>query len=147
MEGVDLRQYLIRIAVIQWLLSLFRANPDLCTNESLMQELAEWLWSDVCCLEGCDNPLLGYRSDAFFCCDVHRVQSPERKAYMLTYGRTPERKAYHKKYNKVRQQTPEVKAKEKARRQTPKRKAYMKAYMKAWYLRKKAAKLAALASQ
>ena len=85
MEGVEFRQYLIRITIINWLVSLFRTSPELCTYEGLMDELAEWLWSDICTLEGCDNLLLGYPATALFCCDAHRDRSrnktPGRKAY------------------------------------------------------------------
>jgi len=93
----DLRQYLIRIAVINWLLSLFKANPELCTYEGLMDELAAWLLSDTCALEGCDNPLIGYPWNALFCCEEHwsiAYWTPEQIEKRLASGRkegmTPE---------------------------------------------------------
>ena len=105
----DLRQYLIRIAVINWLLSLFKANPELCTYEGLMDELAAWLLSDTCAREGCDNPLIGYPSNAFYCSDYcrykARFEKPQRKAYNKIYSlairQLPESKAYQRDYQKA----------------------------------------------
>ena len=128
----DLRQYLIRIAVINWLLSLFKANPELCTYEGLMDELAAWLLSDVCALEGCDNPLIGYPSTAFYCCEEHRSkaynQIPEHKAMQRGYGLARRQTPEYKASEKARWQTPEYKANARARQQTPEYKAYKKAY-------------------
>jgi hypothetical protein len=145
MEGVDFRQYLIRIAIINWLLSLFRADPDLCTHESLMQELAEWLWSDVCALEGCDNPMLGYRSHAIYCSPACRKSSPEYKAHQSIYNKTPKRRARQRvndrKYKDANKEMLRVKSRDRRTRDKAKYQAMEEELIE---LR---AKLAALASQ
>ena len=141
MEGVEFRQHLIRIQIINWLVSLFIKSPELFTHRDMMDELAEWLWSDVCWLEGCDNLMMGYRSDAFYCCKAHfqkeYSKTPERIVYYKLLRQLPENKEYHKKYSR----TPEARANQKDHRQTPKVKAYQKAYQKAYYLRKKAERI------
>jgi len=146
-DGAAFRQYLIRIAVINWLLSLFKANPELCTYEGLMDELAEWLLSDTCALEGCDNPLIGYKITAFFCCHEHAKkawdEANKRKDYHKAYNQTPERKAW----NKARTQTPEYKEYKKdydrARYKTPEYRDYQRDY----YARKKAERLVAIEAE
>ncbi len=129
MEGVVYRQYLIRIQIINWIINLFRSSPELCTYEGLMDELNEWMLSDTCARDGCDNLLWGYKSNAFYCADRCRYyvrdRKPKKMAYRKKYENTPERKAYMMKYGKKRNQTPE-------------RKAYMKAYWKKYHARKKA---------
>ena len=99
--------------------------------EGLMDELAEWMWSDTCALEGCENSLLGYKSNAFYCCPAHTQKAWHEeneeywKAYQKEYQQTPEYKAYRespeykayqKAYDKARSQTPEYKARKKAYR-------------------------------
>ena len=132
MEGVALRQYMMRIAVINWLLSLFKANPELFTHRDLMDELAEWLWSDTCALEGCENLRLGMRADAFYCSHTCACRGwyKEHPDYWNEYG-TPERRAAKYQGKKKWRQTPAGKA---SRVKSSKR----------WYAKKKAAKLAAL---
>jgi len=105
LESVELRQYLIRIAIINWLVSLFIKSPELFTHRDMMDELAEWLWSDTCALEGCENPLLGYAYNARCCCEEHYEQLPETQAYRMAfhkaYRSTPKRKDYQKAYHRV----------------------------------------------
>ena len=144
MEGIAFRQYLIRIAVINWLLSLFKANPELCTYEGLMDELAAWLLSDTCALEGCDNPLLGYISSAFFCCNKHgaRAYYANMSDEDKEHRKALEKEHYEANKEKIiasvaawKKANPEkVKATEKTYRQnmTPEQKAYQKERLKAW---------------
>ena len=92
-----------------------------------MDELAAWLWSDTCALDGCENLLLGYPWNALYCCRAHRdkvrAQTPERKASEKARRQTPQYKATRKAHY----QTPEYKAANKARKQTPEYKAAIKA--------------------
>ena len=113
----DLRQYLIRIAVINWLLSLFKANPELCTYEGLMDELAAWFLSDTCALEGCENPLIGYKSDAFYCSDAcgkrawDEANLEHSRDYNKAHYHTPAGKAVRTRANNKYRQSVNGKAK------------------------------------
>ena len=129
MEGVEFRQYLIRIAIINWLVNLFRSNPELCTYEGLMDELAKWLWSDTCALEGCENLMLEYPSNAFYCSRAHATKAwfERHPIYSWEYKQSPEYKDAQKAYNK----TPERRAKRLAIQQTPEYKEYAKDYREA----------------
>ena len=77
----------------------FRRKDD-CTYEGLMDELAKWVRSDVCELEGCDNSMLEYNSHAFYCSPACRAK-----------GWRKENNDWTKEYDQARNQEPDRRAK------------------------------------
>ena len=72
------------------------------TYDDWLDEINEWFLSDVCALEGCDNPLLGYKWNAIYCCDACRWKARDQTPERIAYYQSPERKASNKYWKAVR---------------------------------------------